>query len=67
MKRKKTNSLEILWVITAIICFITAVHQTYYEGFSKSYILFIFSLLALMMFLLRRQLRKSNKSDKNNG
>ena len=66
MKRKKPNSLEMLWFATAILCFFAAVHQTYYEGFSKSYVLFIFTLLAVAMYFLRKQLRKSNNSNKPN-
>jgi hypothetical protein len=65
-KKNKINSLEILWFTTAILCFIAAIHQTFREGFSKSYILFIFTVLAIIMYLLRRYLRINKKSDKPN-
>ena len=65
-KKNKINSLEILWLATAILCFIAAIHQTFREGFSESYILFIFTILAIIMYLLRRYLRINKKSDKPN-
>ncbi len=66
-KKKKINSLEILWFATAILCFIAAIHQTYREGFSKSYILFIFTVMAVIMYLLRRYMRINKKTDEPNG
>jgi len=61
MKSKLSKIFEIVWIITAILCLIAAVHQSYNEGFSKSYILFIFSFVAFIMYLMRKQMRKSNK------
>ena len=65
MKTKLSLGLEILWVITSALCLFAGIRQTYYEGFSKSYIFFIFSLTAFIMFLLRRNIRKSNKENTN--
>ncbi|MCD4832769.1 MAG: hypothetical protein K8R31_03165 [Bacteroidales bacterium] len=65
MKNKLARSLEILWIITSVFCLFAAIHQTYYEGFSKSYIFFIFSFVAFIMYLLRRQIRKSKKDNSN--
>ena len=62
MRTKLSRIVEIIWIITAILCLFAAVHQTYYEGFTKSYILFIFSVVAFIMYLLRKQMRKSNKN-----
>ena len=67
MKNNKINIFEVLWLITALLCFIAAIHQTYREGLSKSYVLFIFTVLAVIMYLLRRYLRINKKSDKPNG
>jgi hypothetical protein len=66
-KKNKTNIFEVLWLITAMLCFFAAIHQTYREGFSESYILFIFTALAVIMYLLRRYLRVNKKSDQANG
>jgi len=67
MKNKLSKTLEIIWLITSILCFITAIHQTLVEGISKSYVFFIFSLLALLMYFLRRHLSKTNKTENTNG
>lgn len=66
MKNKLSKSLEIVWLVTAIICLFTAGHQTFTEGISKSYVFFIFSFVAFLMFFLRRQIRTSNKSKNTN-
>lgn len=67
MKNKLSKTLEIIWLITSILCLITGIHQTIFEGFSKSYSFFIFSLVAFIMFLLRKQLKNSTKQDNING
>lgn len=61
MRTKLSRVVEVIWIITSILCLLAAVHQTYYEGFTKSYILFIFSFVAFIMYLLRKQMRKSDK------
>jgi bacteriorhodopsin len=67
MKNKLSKALEIIWLVTSLICIITGIHQTIYEGISKSYLFFIFSFVAFVMYLLRKQIRKSNKSESTNG
>lgn len=62
MRTKLSRIVEVIWIITAILCLLAATHQTYNEGFSKSYILFIFSFVAFIMYLLRKQMRKSDKN-----
>lgn len=61
MKNKLAKSLEIVWLITAILCLITAIHQSFNEGISKSYVFFIFSFIAFVIYLLRKHIRKSTK------
>jgi len=67
MKNKLARSVELLWIITSILCLISGIHQTIYQGFSKSYLFFIFSLLAFLMFRIKRHFRKTNNSGKRNG
>lgn len=66
MRNKLAQGLEIIWLVTSLLCLIAAVHQTYYEGFSESYLFFIFSFIAFIMYLLRKEIRKTKK-DKFNG
>ena len=63
MKSNLARALEILWIITSVLCLFAGVHQTYYEGFSKSYLFFIFSFIAFIMYLLRKEIRKSKKEN----
>jgi hypothetical protein len=65
MRTKLSLAFEILWVITAILCLFAGIHQTYFEGFTKSNAFFIFSSVAFIMYLLRRQIRKTNKDNTN--
>ncbi len=67
MRNKLAKSVEFLWIATSILCLISGIHQTIYQGLSKSYLFFIFSLLAFLMFLLKRHIRKTNNSEKTNG
>lgn len=61
MKNSLPKILEIIWLITSLLCLTAAVHQTIYEGISKSYLLFIFALIAFLMFLFRKHTRKTNQ------
>jgi len=66
MKNKLSKIVEIIWLITSLLCLFTAVHQTIYEGIAKSYLFFIFSLIAFAMYFLRKQLRESNRKSNSN-
>ena len=63
MKNNLARALEILWIITSVLCLFAGIHQTYHEGFSKSYLFFIFSFIAFIMYLLRKEIRKSKKEN----
>ena len=65
MKDKVSRIFEILWIIVAVLCLSAAIHQTIYEGISKSYVFFIFSLIAFVMYSVRKQIRKSKKDNSN--
>jgi hypothetical protein len=53
------KTLEIIWLITAILAIIAGIHKTYFQGIQKSYQFLIIFLLALLMYVNRRNLRKS--------
>lgn len=65
MKTKLAQTLEIIWLITSLICLLSGIHQTYYEGFSKSYMFFIFSLVAFIIYQMRKQIRKTKNDNPN--
>ena len=65
MKDKVSRIFEILWIIVVVLCLSAAIHQTIYEGISKSYVFFIFSLIAFVMYSVRKQIRQSKKDNSN--
>lgn len=64
MKNNLPKILEIIWLITSFLCIVAGIHQTIYEGFSKSYIFFLFSIVAFLIFLFRQKTRKLNQNNK---
>ncbi len=57
--------MQFLWIIIAIVCLITGIHKTYYQSFSESYYFYIFTLVSVLMFLLRRYLKNNEKKIEN--
>lgn len=50
--------IEILWLIFFLAALILGIYNYFYLGITKSYMLFIVSGVALLMFILRRYMRK---------
>jgi len=63
MSKKAAHILEIFWLIIAILSLGAGIHQTYYEGISRSWLFLIITLLALGMYYLRRNLRKKTEDE----
>jgi len=59
MKQIPVKTLEIVWLIACILAFLAGIHKTYYQGLTNSYQFFIIFLLSLLMYLNRRNHRKS--------
>lgn len=62
--KKKINFaliLEVIWFITFLLSLGAAIHQTFNEGFGRSILFYIVTLVALAMYFMRRHLRKSAK------
>jgi hypothetical protein len=62
MRNNLPKILEYIWLATSILCLITAIHQTFIEGISKSYLLFIFAVIAFAMYKYRNHVRKTNQN-----
>ncbi|UCG28916.1 MAG: hypothetical protein JSV24_06020 [Bacteroidales bacterium] len=59
-KNIKTNRiLEITWLVVAILSLLAGTHKTVREGFGESYLFFIIACIAVLMYFLRRYLRKN--------
>ncbi len=59
MKKIPAKTLEIIWLMVAILALLAGMHKTYYQGIANSYQFFIIFILALLMYLNRRNTRKS--------
>ena len=56
-KQKQSKAREILWLAVAAMSLATGVHKTIYHSFQESWYFFIFVLIALLMYFIRRNLR----------
>ncbi|KAF5079689.1 hypothetical protein DSECCO2_126820 [anaerobic digester metagenome] len=52
--------LETIWVILAVVCLGMGIYATSKAGLEQSYMFFLLSVLALLMFFARRRKRLSN-------
>jgi len=57
------NILEIFWLIITILTLVTGIHSSFKHGFKNSYIFFIMTILAFLLYLARRTLRIKNSTD----
>ena len=57
-KFKRSKASEILWLAVAVMSLGTAIHKTIFVSFSSSWYFYIFVLVALFMYMIRRNIRK---------
>ena len=55
---KRSKASEILWLAVAAMCLGTAIHKTIFVSFSSSWYFYVFVLVALFMYMIRRAGRK---------
>ena len=63
MKNKIGIFIEYVWLTLAALSIIGGIHKTYYHGFEQSWLFFVITPIALLMFYLRRHLRKQNNKE----
>ncbi|MCF6240606.1 MAG: hypothetical protein L3J74_04585 [Bacteroidales bacterium] len=51
-----------IWMIVAILSLIAGVHKTWLLGIEKSYLFFIFAIIAFIMYLIRKNMGTPKKS-----
>ncbi len=61
MNKKIVYTLEIIWLVLAILSFLAGLFTWYSEGLSDSLMLFAIAVISLFMYFYRRRLRKSGK------
>ena len=59
MKKHFAYILQILWLVVSILSLFAGIHKTIQLSFKESYLFFIFTLIALLMYFYRRNLRKT--------
>jgi hypothetical protein len=59
MNKNLTHVLEIVWLSVAILSLLAGIYNWYSHGAGESLMFLVIMLLALMMYVFRRNLRKS--------
>ncbi len=62
MNNRISYILEIVWLLIAVACLILGFYRTYKIGLGQSYMILIISVIAFIMYSVRRYLRKSQKN-----
>jgi hypothetical protein len=60
---KPSKAREILWISMTVLTLFIAVQQTIKIGISESLILWAFVIVSVIMYLLRRNLRKKEEKE----
>jgi len=58
-KDSPSRASEILWLAVAGMTIFAGIHKTWNHGFASSWYFYIFTLVALGMFFLRKTMRKN--------
>ncbi len=53
-----SKARELLWLAVAIMSLFAALHKTIYVSFKDSLLFYVFVLVALLLYFIRRNLRK---------
>lgn len=61
MKKQAARVLEMFWLGLAILCLLTGIYELWVSGIKNSLVFFIFALIAALMFLFRRNMRRANE------
>jgi len=61
MKNRYTGILEVIWFVIGGLMLFIAVDSSLTNGFSESWYYFLFAIMALSMYFLRRRNRLSKK------
>jgi uncharacterized membrane protein len=61
----KNKIRETVWLLTAIMCLITGIYQTYNEGITQSWVFFLFTIFAFVLFIIRRNMGKKTTTQQN--
>ncbi|NBC82072.1 MAG: hypothetical protein GVY19_01695 [Bacteroidetes bacterium] len=60
---KLNNLMEVVWFAVFILCLVIAIKQTIETGFIDSLLFYAITLLSLIMYFLRRFIRKNKQKN----
>ena len=58
---KQSKAREILWLAVALMSLSTGIHKTIYISFKESWYFYLFALVSLILFKIRKDLRKKEE------
>ena len=61
MSNRFIHILELVWISLAVLSFLAGLYNWYHLGFEESLMFFVITLLSLIMYFYRRNLRRSRK------
>jgi uncharacterized membrane protein len=61
MMKNRISFSEIAWLTAAFLVLLTAIHSTVSRGWKESLLLYLFLIVTIIMFILRRNNRLSKK------
>ena len=63
MNKKFAFILEIVWLVLAIAGAGAAIHKTINTSFKESYVMYIIAIICILMYFVRRGVRKINEKN----
>ncbi len=61
MQKSIIHILELVWLSLTVLSFLAGIYNWYQAGFSESIMFFVIMFVSLLMYIYRRNLRKSRK------
>jgi hypothetical protein len=62
MANNKAKVMEYLWLVIALFSLGVGIHKTINHGFKDSILFFLFVVVALLMWFLRKKLRENEEN-----
>jgi len=58
---KQSKAREILWLAVAAMSLSTGIHKTVFFSFKESWYFYLFTIISLILYKIRRDLRKKEE------
>ena len=59
-ERKSSKAPQFLWIAVGVMSLVAGLHKTYNHGFNNSYLFFVFTAVAILMYLLRKKMQNNS-------